>query len=85
MKPTEIDRIVAILREAAAHEPIDWDVIRGECLTLDGHHAQTEAERKAVHRLRAAEDRTQLRFAISAVERAFLDGKPGLDGWPRRL
>jgi hypothetical protein len=53
-------------------------------VTLD-REAATAKQHEAVNRLRGAETAHEIFRAITALKRAFLDGTPGNDGWPRRF
>lgn len=71
------------IRRAAA-DPIQWDAIRAAAIDLDVR-AQTQEQIAAVAKLKSVSDSISVLRATFAVERAFLDGKPGVAGWPRRF
>lgn len=80
---TSVDALVDQIRRAAA-DSIQWDAIRGAAIDLDVR-AQTQEQIAAVAKLKSVSDSISVLRATCAVERAFLDGKPGVDGWPRRF
>lgn len=81
---TYVDECMDKIRKACSREPMDWDAIRREAATL-GARAATTAERTAVQRLLNASDHHCVLVDTVAVEKAFLEGKPDLDGYPRRF
>jgi hypothetical protein len=78
------DDAVARIFDACAKEPIDWSTITGASLGLDAI-ANTKPQKDAVLTLKRASSKTQVQLAVSAIKRSFLDGKPDVDGWPRRF
>ncbi len=79
-----IEQAIADVERACESEPPDWDLIRSATMSLDTA-ASTPEKKAAVERLKRAGDRHRVRRALDAVRRAFLSGKPGPDGWPRRF
>jgi hypothetical protein len=82
--PTIVDDWIAEIRDAIRHTPIDWDAIRSAKVSLRVE-ARTIEQKSAVETLMLASDRPAVQQAASAIERAFLEGMPGDDGWPRRF
>lgn len=82
--PTLVEDWIAEIRDAIRRTPIDWAAIRGAKVSLRTE-ARTHEQNSAVDILLRASDRPEIERAASAVERAFLEGKPGPDGLPRRF
>jgi hypothetical protein len=82
--PSLIDEAIAQIHEATRRQPIDWSAIRGAAMTLD-REARTTEQKAAVEQLKRAADSTRVSMAVIAIERAFLQGKSGDDGWPRKF
>ena len=82
--PTLVEDWIAVIRNAILRTPIDWDAIRGAKVRLRVE-ARTNEQKSAVEILLRASDRPGIERAASAVERAFLEAKPGADGRPRRF
>ena len=82
--PNLIDEAIAQIQEACSRQAIDWDAIRGAAMNLD-KEARTKDQKAAVARLKRAHDSHSVALAASGIEQAFLQGKPGADGWPRKL
>ncbi len=82
--PNAIEQHVADIREACRHEPINWAVIRNATSDLS-RAGQTADQQSAIKDLARATYRHAVERAANAIERAFLDGTPGADGWPRRF
>jgi hypothetical protein len=81
--PHGVEAWLTRLRNGVNQAPIDWNAIRGASMSLDGE-ARTKDQKTAVEQLKRASEGSAVQRAVSAVERTFLDGKPGIDGWPRR-
>jgi hypothetical protein len=79
-----VEECIARIREACGHQPIEWDAIRSASMSLDSE-AQTKDQKTAIDQLKNAKDSRSVAIAASAVERAFLQGKPDIGGWPRRF
>lgn len=77
-----IDGRIARIRQACAADPIDWNAIRGAAIGLD-REAKTKDQKAAVQQLKDAADQRQILMAVGSIQRAFLQGKPDADGWPR--
>ena len=80
---SSVAALVDQIRKAAAH-PIQWDLIRAAAMDLD-MRAQTNEQIAAVTKLKSLSDSMRVIQATFAIERALLEGKPGVDGWPRRF
>ena len=81
--PAHADDLIAKIGDAVRRTPINWAAIRGVYLSLSGD-ARTDEQKSAVDSLKHASDRPGVERAATAVQRAFLEGKPGANGWPRR-
>ena len=80
--PYGVEAWLTRIRDAVNQAPIDWNAIRGASMSLDGE-ARTKEQKTAVEQLKSEVSAVQR--AVSAVEQTFLDGKPGIDGWPRKV
>ena len=82
--PYGFDDWLSKLERASRTSPIDWDQIRGvqQMLSVE---ARTQEQKSAVEALKQAFDRPGIERARTQIERTFLNGKPGADGWPRRF
>ena len=69
--------------DACNKRPPDWDAIRSAAMSLD-LEARTQQQKDAVQRLKQASTIGAATRAAESISRAFLDGKPGADGWPCR-
>jgi hypothetical protein len=82
-KSYSVDGWLTRIGNTVAATPIDWSAIRCATTSLEGE-ARTKDQKAAVEELKRAAEGTTVQRAASAVERAFLDGKLGADGWPRK-
>lgn len=78
------DVLIGQIRKAVGAVPLDWDLIRSAAISLD-IQSETKQQVAAVEKLKSAADLMSVLRATLAAERAFLQGKPGADGWPRNF
>jgi hypothetical protein len=79
-----VETWIAEIGEGCHREPIDWNAIRGASMSLDAE-ARTKEQKFAVEQLKRSSNRPEVERALIGVQQAFLDGRPGADGWPRRF
>jgi hypothetical protein len=81
---TFIDECIDQISQASRRDPIDWVAIRAVAIRIETE-ARTEEQKVAADKLKRASDVTRVSMALGAIQRAFLQGKPDADGWPRRF
>jgi hypothetical protein len=80
---SHVEELLARLPTSAAKADTDWDAVRSVSMKLDCI-ATTKEKKSAVARLKDAGPGISFGPIIVGIEEAFLRGKPGADGWPRR-
>jgi hypothetical protein len=82
--PVSIAGLVARLFAQASREKPDWGEVESVRMHLD-LEANTKPQKEAVAGLRHALQRGNLAMIAQQIQKAFLDGTPGADGWPRKF